>query len=372
MAAFSFLLKLAEKQIRRTANGALLLLDCPRALPHNVSLLAQHLWNVQIRRKGLLVLERSGGLGDFACLLASVPGLRDRHPYSWLVVICPPGCWQLAAASGLADASADAQGFYHQFLNRTCSPSRYYRPRLPDEEDPPRPRALHLIDEFARAVGVSPNLLSVRFSAPKRVRRRIVRRLRMINPGQRPVIVLHPGPSWQVREWPSQRWRELAELISARTSAVMIKIGADLDSMQQARPASPIPGVVNWVNKLDVIEIVALLEQARAFVGIDSGPLHIAGVLGVPSVALFGPTRGQLFLQPRAHAVILTSGVSCLGCHHRSAGPLHWRTGCPHDIACMREMEAEEVFAALAAQMGEVTADCRQPVPTPRIRRGSR
>jgi ADP-heptose:LPS heptosyltransferase len=175
----------------------------------------------------------------------------------------------------------------------------------------------------------------------------MAQRLREINPNQRPVIVFHPGPTWQVREWPSPQWSELAELVSARTSAIMIKIGTDVDSMRRVRPLSPTPNVVDWTNKLDVIEIVALIEQASTFVGIDSGPLHVAGVLGVPSVALFGPISGQLRVHPRAQAIIVTSSVSCLGCHHRPEGPLHWRTGCPNDIACMRGIAPDEVFNRL-------------------------
>lgn len=339
---------LADKYLRRTGNGALLLFGRPRELPRNIGLLARYLWHVQIRRKGLVVLVRTGGLGDLICALASVPGLKDRYPNSWLVVICPPGCRRLAASSGLSDASDDDPwGFFHVFVNRMCSPSRYYHPVLPDECDPPRPQLLHLADEFASALRVVPDPASVRVTASKRVRRRMRRRLREINPHHYPLVVLHPGPSWPVREWPAPRWNELADLISAKTSAVMIKIGTDLDSSGQVRPGSPIPGVVDWVNKLDVLEITALLQEASAFVGINSGPLHIAATLGVPAVALFGAISGKLRLHPHTRAVIVTGDVGCLGCNHTPAGARHWRTGCPHDIACMQQIDAETVFAAL-------------------------
>jgi ADP-heptose:LPS heptosyltransferase len=127
----------------------------------------------------------------------------------------------------------------------------------------------------------------------------------------------------------------------------MIKIGTDLDSMGRVRPLGPIPNASDWTNQLDVSETAALLELASVFVGIDSGPLHIAGMLGLPAVGLFGPISGHLRLRPDAKATIVSGSADCLGCHHMPTGPLHWRTGCPYDIMCMREIAAEDVFGVI-------------------------
>jgi len=66
----------------------------------------------------------------------------------------------------------------------------------------------------------------------------------------------------------------------------MIKIGTDLDSMGRVRSPEPIPNAIDWTNQLDVSETAALLELASVFVGIDSGPLHVAGILGLPAVVV--------------------------------------------------------------------------------------
>lgn len=305
-----------------------------------------------MRRRRMVALVRLGGVGDLICVLACIAGLRRRHPNSWLLLISPPGCGQLAACSGLPDATVEANSFVGKLMARYCSVSPRYRPLLPDEHDPPQPQVLHLADEFARALGVTADLSGVIFRVPGRARRRLTRRLHKVNPRQQPVVVLHPGPSWPVREWASQRWCELAEIISARTPAIMIKIGIDLDSMGRVRPSTPIPNAVDWTNQLEVIEIAALLEHASVLVGIDSGPLHIAGVLGVPAVGLFGPVSAKLRLHPHARGTAVAGKVDCLGCHHRPTGHLHWKTGCPNDIACMREITAKDVFAAVADHLG--------------------
>jgi len=163
---------------------------------------------------------------------------------------------------------------------------------------------------------------------------------------------MHPGPTWPVREWPAENWSELAQRIAESTSAIIIKIGTDLDSMGRVRPLAPIPVAVDWTNQLDVSETAALLEFASVLIGIDSGPLHIAGALGVPAVGLFGPIFGHLRVHPDARTTIVSSNVPCLGCHHRPTLPLHWRTGCPYDIVCMREITVKDVFAAVRPYIG--------------------
>jgi ADP-heptose:LPS heptosyltransferase len=102
------------------------------------------------------------------------------------------------------------------------------------------------------------------------------------------------------------------------------------------------------------LELVALLELANVYVGIDSGPLHIATTIGVPSIGLFGPTLAPLFLHPRASTKVITGSSKCIGCHHSSIGPIHWRTGCPNNIVCMEEITTEQVFCAVIKCLVEV------------------
>jgi ADP-heptose:LPS heptosyltransferase len=309
---------------------------------------------VQIKRRPLVVVSRPGGIGDLVCLLGSLPGLRARYPNSWLVLICPLGCSPLAAASGLCDVASDAHSIFHIFVKTECPPSRYYYPQLPDECIPPRPRRRHLAEEFASILQVRVDFSSVRFTVPRKTERCVAQSLRKINPLRLPLIVMHAGPAWPVREWPIGRWAELSEKIGSRTSALIIQIGTDLEAGRQVMRPLRIPHAVNWVNKLDLVELAALLELANVYVGIDSGPLHIATAIGVPTIGLFGPTLAPLFLHPRASTKVITGSSKCIGCHHSLTGPIHWRTGCPNSIACMEEIKTDQVLHAVLECLVEV------------------
>jgi len=184
----------------------------------------------------------------------------------------------------------------------------------------------------------------------------MARRVSAVNPHGNPIVVFHPGATWPVKEWTHQSWCELAELIATNSEAVMIRIGTTVESNGRVRTLEPIPHTIDWTDELDLMETAALLAGADALVGVDSGPLHLAGALGRFSVGLFGPTSVHLIVNPNAPVTLITADVSCLGCHHSPMGHLHWRTGCPHDVVCMSQISARRVFEAVSPYIGRKQA----------------
>jgi ADP-heptose:LPS heptosyltransferase len=324
------------------------------------SLVAGYAWHVGLRRRPLVVVERADGIGDVICLLGSLPALRARHPRAWLVMVTRADYCGLVALCGRIDA-AEWDGFFHRFVRGRCarprctaqrSAPRYYWPRLSDECQPPTGRRLHLADAFAAAMAVAADYASLRLRIPEAVRRAMAERVHAVNPDGRPVVVLHPGPSLPVKEWPAEHWAAFGDTAAA-IGALMIRVGVAGDSRGAGRAAPRIPHTVDWTGRLTLVELAALLEQAAVFVGIESGPLHIATVIGVPTVALCGPTAAQLHAHPRAPiSPVAAIALGCLGCHHDPGGPRHWGDGCPNDVACMRAITPEQATAALAERLG--------------------
>jgi ADP-heptose:LPS heptosyltransferase len=89
-------------------------------------------------------------------------------------------------------------------------------------------------------------------------------------------------------------------------------------------------------------ELGALLARAAVVVGADTGPVHLAAVLGVPTVALFGPKDPAVYA-PRGPAVrVVWKQVWCSPCPLRRCG----------DPVCMTGMRLEEVWPAVEAALG--------------------
>jgi heptosyltransferase-2 len=82
---------------------------------------------------------------------------------------------------------------------------------------------------------------------------------------------------------------------------------------------------------------MGLISLGRVFVTNDTGPMHIADALGVPVVAIFGPTDPKASGPSRRSSVVLKTAVPCWPCTYRS---------CPYDHRCMNGIGPEEVFEA--------------------------
>jgi ADP-heptose:LPS heptosyltransferase len=129
-----------------------------------------------------------------------------------------------------------------------------------------------------------------------------------------PLLVLHPGATDPRRRWPMERFAELGDVFAAHGASVVVTghgTEADLAAEVVARMRCE---AVDVAGRLSLPGLVGLLSRARLVVSNDTGPLHLARVLGTPSVGIFWfgnlVTAGPL---TRAHQLPLIS----------------WRTACP-------------------------------------------
>ena len=132
------------------------------------------------------------------------------------------------------------------------------------------------------------------------------------------------------------------------TSIAQLGVGRYLNFGKVA--IETIPGAVSLVDELSVEECVATIAQAKLFIGIDSGLLHLAATTRTPAVGLWGSTSPQFFYEENVRKNFVVSTVECAGCHHRLPR-LHWITGCPYDIKCMKTLEVVEVLRACLKQL---------------------
>jgi heptosyltransferase-1 len=103
------------------------------------------------------------------------------------------------------------------------------------------------------------------------------------------LCVLAPGAGWGAKRWPVERFGALATELRASGLAVMVNAPRKDDALA-AQVAAASHGAAQTVV-CNVAGLTALLRRTALLVGGDSGPMHLAAALGVPLVALFGPTN---------------------------------------------------------------------------------
>jgi heptosyltransferase-3 len=111
----------------------------------------------------------------------------------------------------------------------------------------------------------------------------------------RSFVQIHPGSRWLFKCWPADRMAALATTIAERfpivvTGAPDPRERALVDQMLAAMPASARERVTDFTGQLSLVELAAITARARAFVGVDSAPMHIAAAMQTPTLVLFGPS----------------------------------------------------------------------------------
>ena len=109
-----------------------------------------------------------------------------------------------------------------------------------------------------------------------------------------PPIAVHPGSTDAKRRWPARSFAEVINALLRRKYPVLLLAGpSEADTLkvirQHIEPRLQ-PGMFTVLENASLLKVAAHLQQSRFFLGNDSGIGHLAGLLGVPMLGLFGPT----------------------------------------------------------------------------------
>lgn len=103
-------------------------------------------------------------------------------------------------------------------------------------------------------------------------------------------ILLHPGAGAQTKCWPADRYQALAQRLSDAGRAVYVVLGeVELERWPAAQIAA-FERICPVLRPTTYVELLDHLAAAAVFVGNDSGPGHLAGMLGIPTLSLFAAT----------------------------------------------------------------------------------
>jgi heptosyltransferase-2 len=157
---------------------------------------------------------------------------------------------------------------------------------------------------------------------------------------RRPILGISPGANWETKRWPAARFGQLANRAIAQGYQVVITGGRG--EMGLGTQISAVaPRVIDLSGQLDLKGLGGFISRCSAFVANDSGPMHMARALGVPTLAFFGSTDPGMF-DFHGHAFMF-AGVPCSPCS------FFGRSRCPKGhFRCMLDLDAEQAWRSLA------------------------
>lgn len=164
------------------------------------------------------------------------------------------------------------------------------------------------------------------------------------------IVGIHPGARWETKRWNEEKFGKVCQILNQTPKINVILFGdqKDQEVIERISPNLEDQRVFQAIN-LPLSKLMSLIARCDCFVTNDSGPMHIASALGVPVVAIFGPTHPKLGFSPQGSAnIVLTANVKCSPCS------LHGEKRCHKKSRyCMDLIQPEMVTDAVEKLLGK-------------------
>jgi heptosyltransferase-2 len=167
-----------------------------------------------------------------------------------------------------------------------------------------------------------------------------------VRPGARRIAIGAGASYGSAKCWPPSRFAEVADRLQSETNADVILFGTAAEaSVSTAISAEMSRPPIDLTGKTAIADLPALLSQCHLFIGNDSGAMHVAAAVGLPIVAVFGPTDPFGTAPVTSRCSIVQERPYCSPCFLRR---------CPTDHRCMTAVTADMVEAAAAPWLSAI------------------
>jgi lipopolysaccharide heptosyltransferase II len=250
----------------------------------------------------VIVYDRSGSLSEKIHLLK---GLRARHfdlavdPFTDYELETAWIAWMSAAARRIGYAASGREFFLNDALERT-------------EED------RHFVDitlDLLKSTGISfdnrhptvyldeaEHAWATQWLSEKMLQDKVL-------------VAVHPGGYYESQRWPPEYYAELIGLIREHAEAEVIVFGGPADAGLIAKIQTMVQKTFQVSIESDIRRFLALLSRCRMLVCNNSGPLHCAVALNIPTISFMGPTAKERWSpNGEMHRVLRMDDLSCIGC----------------------------------------------------------
>jgi lipopolysaccharide heptosyltransferase II len=223
---------------------------------------------------------------------------------------------------------------------------------VPRQDEIPAHEKFYYLELVKRAgwIDAVPDVREITFLVAKEQSRRAEEKLQSLGAQRGAVrIAVGAGASYgSAKCWPPERFAAaINQLVKARTAEVILFGTPGEVAVSAAIQAGLDQAALDLTGKTEIAELPALLSRCTAFLGNDSGAMHVAAAVGLPLVVVFGPTdpHGTAPVTPRC--TIVQEKPYCSPCFLRT---------CPTDHRCMTAIAPERVSTGVLHALAEVAA----------------
>lgn len=153
-----------------------------------------------------------------------------------------------------------------------------------------------------------------------------------------PLVGINIGssPRWRTKRWPPDKLSRLCDELAKKNIRVILTGVKEEYAAAMRIIASTQSKPINATGKTTLNQLAALIKRCRVFITTDSAPMHIAAAVGVPVVAIFGPTDPKRHSPPLDKIAVIRKGLNCSPCY---------KPDCKSP-RCMEEIGVSEIVGA--------------------------
>lgn len=206
------------------------------------------------------------------------------------------------------------------------------------------PSGMHIVDYQLLALklfGLNEFVRELRVTIPESIRKETDSTLEKLGlTGEGVNAAIHPGARGKLRQWPPERFAEIARRLHSERGARIFLIGGPSEAglVDSVEGLMGFPAALKSTG-LSLLSMASLFSRSHIFLGNDSAPAHLAAAAGCPTLTLFGPTFPRMWRPYSDAGEVIFKNVECCGCRQE--------TCIRPETSCMRLIEVEEVWAKL-------------------------
>jgi ADP-heptose:LPS heptosyltransferase len=159
------------------------------------------------------------------------------------------------------------------------------------------------------------------------------------------IAAIHPGSGTTMRCWPASHFASLIDLLSKKYKSKIFLFGGkqEKELIEEIINLSVYKSnVISLAGKLELKQFMSVLKYCHIFIGNNSGPGHIAGVLGVPLLIIFSGHVLPHEWQPYGEkSLVIYRDTYCSPCYKLLLEE------CPFDLKCLKKLSPEKVLEAI-------------------------
>lgn len=184
---------------------------------------------------------------------------------------------------------------------------------------------------------------------------------RLLVAAGQPLIGVHASGGREIKQWPIERFGEVARKLIEHTGATIVLTGSAGDRAMVQILKTGLPGdhVLDVAGQLDLLTLAGIVERMDLLVTGDTGPMHLAVAVGTPVVAVFGPSDPARYAPRGPLDCVVRVDLPCSPCNRIRLPPARC---VGHTPDCLATIPVHDVFNAAVSVLERSARSGTMPV----------